>query len=211
MNKITKAQIEKIFPKDGQKNCEFVLGAHNSRQFPESNLAEFAFIGASNVGKSSLINALISQKVAITSNTPGRTRQVNFFRLADKLMIVDMPGYGFAKARDKHIENWQRTCFEYFKHRRSLKKVFLLIDPIKGIKENDEEMANIFNVFGVIFQIILTKIDKIKLQEIENVKKNIFEKMKLWPAVHPEILCVSSKDNNGLEAIKISILNDLNN
>ncbi len=208
-NKITRAQIEKIFPKDGQKNCEFILGAHNHKQFPQSNLSEFAFIGASNVGKSSLINALTSQKVAIASNTPGRTRQVNFFRLAEKLMIVDMPGYGFARAHGSAIENWQRTCFEYFKNRRQLKKVFLLIDPIKGLKDSDEEMINVFNAFGVIFQVVLTKIDKVKTQELEEVKNNIEQKMNLWPAIHPQILCVSAKNNNGLDDIRIEILQSL--
>ncbi len=199
-------QISKIFAKDGQKNCEFVLGAHNASQFPVSNLKEFAFIGASNVGKSSLVNAITSQKIAITSNTPGRTRQVNFFCLAKKIMIVDMPGYGFAKARDKHIEQWQKTSFEYFAKRSQLKRIFLLIDPIKSLKESDLEMINIFNGLGISFQIILTKSDKIKFEEIAKVKQIIVEKSKFWPAFFNEIIIASSKTNQGIEDIKKSIV-----
>ena len=151
-----KIDIEKIFPAHGQQNCEFILGAHNASQFPQTYYPEFAFIGASNVGKSSLVNALTAQKVAIVSNTPGRTRQVNFFLLSERIMVVDMPGYGFAKAKNKHIQSWQKTSFEYFAKRKQLQRVFMLIDPIKGIKETDREMANIFNSVAANFQIVLT-------------------------------------------------------
>jgi GTP-binding protein len=203
---ITKAQIDKIFPKDGQKACEFVLGAHNASQFPQTFHKEFAFIGASNVGKSSLVNALTAQKIAIVSNTPGRTRQVNFFLQSEKLMIVDMPGYGFAKAKDKHIAQWQKTSFEYFAKRAQLKRVFLLIDPIKGIKESDLDIINVFNSLGVSFQIILTKCDKIKPHEAENVKSDIIKKSQKWPAFFPEIIFCSTKYNQGIFEIKSEIV-----
>lgn len=206
-----KIDIDKIFPRHGEKKCEFILGAHNTWQFPESNLPEFAFIGASNVGKSSLVNALVGDKVAITSNTPGRTRQLNFFTLSEKIMIVDMPGYGFAKAKDKHIENWQKTSFEYFATRKQLKRTFLLIDPTKGIKETDVEMANIFSSVATNFQIVLTKIDKLKKEEFEVAKAKIIEKSKLWPAMHPEVIAVSSKREEGLIGIKSAIVEILEN
>lgn len=211
LNMPKKIDIDKIFPRYGEKKCEFVLGAHNPWQFPETYLPEFAFIGASNVGKSSLVNALVADKIAITSNTPGRTRQINFFTLSERIMIVDMPGYGFAKANDKHIENWQRTSFEYFAKRKQLKRVFLLIDPTKGIKESDVEMANILSSLAVNFQIVLTKIDRLKKEEFEKSKENIIAKSKLWAALHPEIISVSSKKEQGLDQIKFAIAEILEN
>lgn len=183
-----------------------MLGAHNPSQFPETYYPEVAFIGASNVGKSSLINSLTAQKIAITSNTPGRTRQVNFFLISERLMLVDMPGYGFAKAKDKHIAQWQKTSFEYFAKRRQLKRVFLLIDPIKGLKETDHEMADIFNALGISYQIILTKTDKLKPTELEKSKNEIIEGSRLWAALHPEILRCSCKRNEGFEEIKREIV-----
>ncbi len=206
-----KIDIEKIFPKDGRQQCEFILGAHNPRQFPETFYPEFAFIGASNVGKSSLVNALTAQKIAHVSNMPGRTRQINFFLLSQRLMLVDMPGYGFAKARDKDIANWQKTSYEYFAKRVQLKRVFLLIDPIKGLKESDLEIANIFNGLAVNFQIIFTKSDKLKSEELQRFIEKIKEKSKLWPALHPEFIITSSKTNKGIEEIKYSIIEILRN
>ncbi len=201
-----KIDINKIFPSHGEQSCEFILGAHNSSQFPETHYPEFAFIGASNVGKSSLVNALTSQKVAIVSNTPGRTRQLNFFLLSARVMIVDMPGYGFAKAADKHIANWQRTSFEYFAKRQQLKRVFLLIDPVKGLKKSDHDMANIFNSVGINFQIILTKIDKMDRRKLEIAEAKIREEAKSWAALHPKIILTSSKKDQGLNEIKNEIV-----
>lgn len=206
-----KIDIDKIFPRNGQQVCEFILGAHNSKQFPETFYPEFAFIGASNVGKSSLVNALCTQKVAIVSNTPGRTRQLNFFLLSQRIMIVDMPGYGFAKAKSKHIENWQKTSFEYFAKRPQLKRAFLLIDPVKGIKETDEEMANIFNMVAVNFQIILTKIDKLNKEELEKAVQKIKERTKMWVALHPQMILSSSKTAAGMDDIKYAIVEILEN
>jgi len=201
-----KIDIKKIFPSHGEQKCEFILGAHNSSQFPDTSFPEFAFIGASNVGKSSLVNALTSQKVAIVSNTPGRTRQLNFFLLSERIMIVDMPGYGFAKAADKHIANWQRTSFEYFAKRSQLKRVFLLLDPIKGLKKSDHDMANIFNSVGISFQIIFTKIDKIDAKKLEAIEKKFREEAKLWAAMHPKFIFTSSKRDQGIGDIKSEIV-----
>lgn len=203
---IKNIEISKIFPQHGEQKCEFILGAHNSSQFPQTYYPEFAFIGASNVGKSSLVNALTAQKVAMVSNTPGRTRQLNFFLLSERIMIVDMPGYGFAKAKDKHIENWQRTSFEYFSRRSQLKRVFLLIDPIKGLKKTDHEMANIFNSVGINFQIVLTKIDKIDYEKLKIMQNKIYQESKQWAALHPNFILTSSKKNHGLDEIKKEII-----
>ena len=203
---ISGVRIEKFFPKNGQKACEFVLGAHNAGQFPETFFPEVAFIGASNVGKSSLVNSLTSQKVAIVSNTPGRTRQLNFFIISKKLMLVDMPGYGFAKAKGKHIEQWQKTSYEYFATRKPLKRVFMLVDPIKGLKETDFEMANIFNGLGLSFQLILTKTDKLKTEELEKAKVKIIQQSEKWPALYPELLYCSCKRNDGFDQIKRAIV-----
>ena len=204
---LTRAQIAKYFPEHGQKACQFVLGAHNPSQFPDTHYPEVAFIGASNVGKSSLINFLTSQKIAIVSNTPGRTRQVNFFLLAEKLMLVDMPGYGFAKAKDKHIQQWQKTSFEYFAKRRQLKRVFFLVDPTKGLKETDFEMANIFNSLGLSFQIVLTKIDKLKIEQIKAAQEKILEQTQLWAALYPTMISCSVKNKTGLVELKKEIIN----
>lgn len=201
-----KIDINKIFPSHGEQKCEFILGAHNSSQFPDTRFPEFAFIGASNVGKSSLVNALTAQKVAIVSNTPGRTRQLNFFLLSERVMIVDMPGYGFAKAADKHIANWQRTSFEYFAKRAQLKRVFLLIDPVKGLKKSDHDMANIFNSVGINFQIIFTKIDKLDPRKVEAMEKKIREEAKGWAALHPKFILTSSKKDYGISEIKSEIV-----
>ncbi len=190
----------------GEQSCEFILGAQKASQFPFTYYPEFAFIGASNVGKSSLINALTKQKIAITSNTPGRTRQLNFFLLSKKIMIVDMPGYGFAKAGAGQIAQWQKTSFEYFASRAQLKRVFLLLDPVKGLKKSDQEMANIFNSTGVNFQVIFTKADKLKREELAAAKAKVCEQIKSWPALHPEVIVTSSKNEEGLEAIKLEMV-----
>ncbi len=204
-----KIDIAKIFPIHGEQACEVILGANSASQFPQTYYPEFAFIGASNVGKSSLINALVKQKIAITSNTPGRTRQLNFFLLSQRIMIVDMPGYGFAKAGEKQIENWQKTTFQYFANRAQLKRVFLLIDPVKLIKKTDIEMANVFNIAAINFQIILTKTDKMKHEELEAAKTEIANEVKLWAALHPKIITTSSKNNQGLDEIKREIISYL--
>ena len=167
-------------------HCEFLFGAHNYSQINKSHYPEFAFIGASNVGKSSLINALLKQKIAIVSNTPGRTRQLNFFKLSgfkDGFVIVDMPGYGFAKASDKDITHWQRCAFEYLAQRPNLQRVYLLVDPKKGLKDGDLEMINNFNTLAISFQIVLTKCDKILIEQQDAFQEKIDNMGKKWPAL----------------------------
>jgi GTP-binding protein len=205
---VKKLEIGKIF----NGKCEFLFGAHNYSQIPSNHFPEIAVIGASNVGKSSLINAILKTKTAIVSSTPGRTRQLNFFKVFgynDGFILVDMPGYGYAKAKGKHIEHWQKTSFEYLTKRENLKRVFLLIDPIKEFKESDLDIINTFNTFGISFQIILTKIDKLNKEKVEKVYEKFLAQIKKWPAAYPEIMATSSSKNYGIKDLQQQILNSL--
>lgn len=183
----------------------FKIGALRESDLPLNNISEIAFIGRSNVGKSSLINAVTNSKAAIVSKTPGRTKQLNFFQVGAKLTIVDMPGYGYAKASKKEVENWNSLIFDYLLKRRNLKRVFLLIDSRHSIKENDEEMMSILDASGILYQIILTKIDEIKPQELEIKVQNITATFKKHPALYNEVLFASSKTNLGINQIRETI------
>lgn len=205
-----KLDPKKIF--NGQ--CEFLFGAHAYSQIPQSSQPEIAFIGASNVGKSSLINAIVNKKLAIVSTTPGRTRQLNFFKVADGFtqsfsegfVLVDMPGYGFAKASAKHSEHWQKTALEYLMKRPNLKRLYLLIDPIKGLKEADRDMINMLNAVAVSFQIVLTKSDKLNRAELAKAEEKIKKELLSWPAAHPQILATSSSKGYGVNDVQDSII-----
>ncbi len=183
----------------------FKAGAISEKDLPINNIKEIAFIGRSNVGKSSLINAITNSKIAIVSKTPGRTKQLNFFQIKDKLTIVDMPGYGYAKASRNEVENWNNLIFNYLLSRRNLERVFLLIDSRHGLKENDEEMMNILDSRGILYQIILTKIDEIKPTELQVKVENMNDTFKKHPALFNEVLFASSKENLGISQIRETI------
>lgn len=183
----------------------FKVGAISEKDLPINNIKEIAFIGRSNVGKSSLINAITNSKIAIVSKTPGRTKQLNFFQIKDKLTIVDMPGYGYAKASRNEVENWNNLIFNYLLSRRNLERVFLLIDSRHGLKENDEEMMNILDSRGILYQIILTKIDEIKPTELQVKVENMNDTFKKHPALFNEVLFASSKENLGISQIRETI------
>ena len=205
-----KVEARKIF----HREIEFLTGAHNFSQIPKHHYPEIAFIGASNVGKSSLINAVFAKKIAIVSSTPGRTRQLNFFKIAgfrDGFMMVDMPGYGFAKAKVEKIQHWQDVSFDYLMNRPNLKRIFLLIDATKGLKNHDLEVISIFTQNNIFFQIVLTKIDKLNLEDQEKSSQEIVKKLEAFPSFCSKIIKTSSSKKYGIEDLQNSIVEVLNN
>ena len=187
--------------------CTFVLSVASLEQLPATGLEEVAFIGRSNVGKSSLINALTNQKnLARTSNTPGRTQQLNYFNLAGKLHLVDLPGYGFAKAPKKDVKQWQRMILKYLQGRVNLRRVFLLIDSRHGIKDVDGEIMNLLDKAAVSYQIILTKSDKISAKELEAVIESTQKAIAKRPAAHAVLIATSAEKKTGLDELRAEIV-----
>lgn len=184
----------------------FVLSVANLSQLPLSELEEIAFAGRSNVGKSSLINALFNQKkLAKTSSTPGRTQQLNYFNLNNKLYLVDLPGYGYAEAPEKTVSRWQKLIFDYLRGRVNLSRIFLLIDSRHGLKKNDLEIMETLDKAAVTYQLILTKIDKISTSEYQIRQQNLLAEIKKHAAAYPEIIAVSSLKNRGLDQLRAEI------
>jgi GTP-binding protein len=186
--------------------CEFLRGVQHAGDMPSYNLPEVAFWGRSNVGKSSLLNALTNRlKLAKTSNTPGRTQQLNLFRLANKLILVDMPGYGFAKAPRSTVEAWQNLINDYIQSRIHLKRIYVLVDARHGLKDNDLEVMRSLDVMGISYQIVLTKVDKIKQAQQDAVLKKASEQVLLHPAAYPYVLPTSSEYKWGIEPLRAEI------
>lgn len=186
--------------------CNFMLGVARLDQLPVSSLNEIAFAGRSNVGKSSLINALTGQKnLAKASNTPGRTQQLNYFNLGDKILMVDLPGYGFAQAPESMVKQWQKLIFTFLQGRVNLKRVFLLIDSRHGIKKVDEEIMKMLDTAAVTYQIVLTKTDKISAKELQKVIADTEETIKKHGAAHIRLLATSSEKKKGLEELRAEI------
>ena len=186
----------------------FVLGVAKLDQLPLTEMPEVAFAGRSNVGKSSIINALTGQKgVAKTSNTPGRTQQLNFFNLANKLHIVDLPGYGFAKAPEVQVKQWQRIIFAYLQGRVNLKRVFVLIDSRHGIKKSDLEIMELLDKAAVTYQIVLTKLDKIGSGNLTKVMTEVENEISKHAAAYSRVLATSSEKNIGIDNLRAEIAN----
>ena len=188
-------------------NCSFVKGVANIEGLEFSDIPEIAFLGRSNVGKSSLLNAITKRsKLAHTSKTPGRTQELNFFSIIiDRpiINIVDMPGYGFAKASKKKIREWTDLSKFYLQNRPNLRRVFLLIDSRHNIKDSDKKIMSMLDDCAVSYQIVLTKIDKINNHDDVILKtKNSIQK---FIAVHPEIHLTSSHKEQGLEDLRNAI------
>lgn len=184
-------------------NAVFAAGVDTPERLPTPFMPEIAFIGRSNVGKSSLVNALTAQKMlARVSNTPGRTQQLNFFRLADRFFLVDMPGYGFAKASKEAIADWNALIDGYLRERTSLKRLCLLIDSRHGIKDNDAEFMQRMGTYGVPFVVILTKTDKIKPTELQKVTEETKAALSDYGAAWPEIFATSAEKNNGIDQLR---------
>ena len=186
--------------------CNFVISVANLVQLPESDFDEVAFAGRSNVGKSSLINALFNQtKLAKTSSTPGRTQQLNFFNFDNKLYLVDLPGYGYAKAPEKLVKQWQVVLKTYLRGRPTLRRVFLLIDSRHGLKKEDREIMKLLDESAVTYQVVLTKIDKISEKALFSVSTAIAEELKKHAAAMPETLATSSEKKIGLDILKAEV------
>ena len=188
-------------------NCSFVKGVANIEGLEFSDIPEIAFLGRSNVGKSSLLNAITKRsKLAHTSKTPGRTQELNFFSIIiDRpiINIVDMPGYGFAKASKKKIREWTDLSKFYLQNRPNLRRVFLLIDSRHNIKDSDKKIMSMLDDCAVSYQIVLTKIDKINNHDDVILEtKNSIQK---FIAVHPEIHLTSSHKEQGLEDLRNAI------
>lgn len=183
-----------------------MLGVAKLEQLPLSNLPEVAFAGRSNVGKSSIINAVTMQRgLAKTSNTPGRTQQLNYFILAEKLHIVDLPGYGYAQAPEKIVREWQSLIMTYLQGRVTLKRVFLLIDSRHGIKKVDEEIMEMLDKAAVTYQIVLTKIDKIGKAAQDEVFAATQKAVSEHAAAYGKVLCTSSEKNLGIEELQAEV------
>lgn len=187
-------------------NCEFIFGAQKLGQLPPPSVPEIAFAGRSNVGKSSLINALTGRKaLARASSEPGRTKQLNFFNLADRLMLVDMPGYGYAKAAKSVKEDWQEMMFDYLRGRPELKRVLLLLDARIELKQHDIEVMKLLDRAAVSFQIILTKCDAVKPQAMARKEAAMQALAAKHPAACPFLSLTSSEAGDGIEALRAEL------
>lgn len=184
----------------------FVAGAANPTALPFESLPEIAFAGRSNVGKSSLVNALTGRRMlARTSNTPGRTRQLNFFDLGGELMLVDLPGYGYAAASKTAIESWTGLVRRYVRSRAALRRVCLLIDARHGIKEPDRPVLQILDQAGISYQIVLTKTDKLRPAELAASAERVAAELTGHTAAHPEIHLTSSEKQHGIAALRATL------
>ncbi|MEI9904191.1 MAG: ribosome biogenesis GTP-binding protein YihA/YsxC [Asticcacaulis sp.] len=185
----------------------FMMGAVAIDQLPPADLPEVTFAGRSNVGKSSLINALVGQKyLARASNEPGRTREVNFFVLNEALRLVDLPGYGWAKASKTTVKKFQNLGRDYLRGRPNLKRAYLLIDARHGLKDVDKEPMDALDKAAVSYQITLTKSDKIKPAELAKVIEQTQSAIKKRPAAHPVVLATSSETGFGIAELRAEIM-----
>jgi len=184
----------------------FMLSVVNLDGLPPPDRPEICFAGRSNVGKSSLINALTNRKgLARASNTPGRTRELNYFNVDDRLNLVDLPGYGYARAPKTQISNWTRLTRSFLRGRAGLRRVFLLIDSRHGVKPSDIELMEMLDEAAVTYQLVLTKTDKIKKAELDKVMRRTSRTINKRPAAHPELMVTSSEKNTGLEDLRAEI------
>lgn len=188
------------------QQTDFLKGVVAIDGLPADDRIEICFAGRSNVGKSTLINALTGRKaLARTSNTPGRTQEINFFTAAESHYLVDLPGYGYANAPLPVVEKWQRLLKKYLSGRRSLRRAFVLIDARHGVKSVDEEILSLLDSAAVTFQCVLTKADKIKTHEQEALLQQVRGALSKHPAAYPELILTSSEKGMGVETLRATI------
>jgi GTP-binding protein len=187
-------------------SCKFFFAAQRLDQLPPPSGTEVAFAGRSNVGKSSLINALVGHKaLARASNTPGRTRQLNFFDLGGRLTLVDMPGYGYAQAAKSVKEDWQGLMFEYLRGRPTLRRVLLLLDARIEIKESDTTVMDLLDKAAVTYQCVLTKTDDVKPRALAAKRDEVLGLIRKHPAAFPDVAVTSSDNGTGIDALRASL------
>ncbi|MEL7175072.1 MAG: ribosome biogenesis GTP-binding protein YihA/YsxC [Pseudomonadota bacterium] len=187
---------------------DFLKGVVAMDGLPPDDRMEVCFAGRSNVGKSTLINALTGRKgLARASNTPGRTQEINFFTVGDSHYLVDLPGYGFANAPLPVVEKWQRLLKRYLSGRQSLRRAFVLIDTRHGVKAVDKEIMALLDSAAVTFQCVLTKADKVKDKDREKVLAQVRGALSKHPAAFPEIVLTSSEKGDGIETLRSLIAN----
>ena len=188
--------------------CTFVKGVVAIDGLPQDGKLEIAFAGRSNVGKSSLINALTGRtSLARVSVTPGRTRELNFFTLGkdEALYLVDMPGYGYAKVSKAQVKGWTRLIRDYLRGRRELKRVFLLIDARHGLKDNDRETMTLMDEAAISYQAVLTKSDKPKAAELAKIIEQVAAELAKHPAAYPEVIVTSARTGAGIPELRAAI------
>lgn len=190
--------------------CEFQRGVVEMSGLPSTTIAEVAFAGRSNVGKSSLINALTGRKtLARTSNTPGRTKELNFFELGTPghpaIMLVDLPGYGYARETKSRVDQWTDLVMSYLRGRVPLRRVLTLIDSRHGLKDNDHQVMSLLDEAAVSYQIVLTKTDKLKSGELEKCLADVQDGIRRHVAAHPRIIATSSEKGTGIAELRAEI------
>lgn len=190
---------------------DFLLSAPQLKFLPEPTVPEIAFAGRSNVGKSSLLNALTGRKsIARASVTPGRTQELNFFEVGEptQFRLVDMPGYGFAKAPMKVVERWKNLVKSYLRGRQVLARNLVLVDSRHGLKDVDREMMKMLDEAAVGYRIVLTKTDKIKASDLQRVADAVAEEARKHPAAFPELHLTSAEKGMGIEALRTALVSD---
>ena len=190
---------------------EFLLSAPQLKFLPEPVVPEIAFAGRSNVGKSSLLNALTGRRaIARTSVTPGRTQELNFFEVGEPTLfrLVDMPGYGFAKAPPAVVEKWRRLVRDFLRGRVVLKRTLVLIDARHGVKPVDQEMMKMLDEAAVGYRVVITKADKIKASELAEVTERTEAEARKHVAAHPSVLVTSSEEKMGIDELRAAVLED---
>jgi GTP-binding protein len=185
---------------------EFVKGVVAMSGLPPADRMEVCFAGRSNVGKSSLINALTGRKgLARASNTPGRTQEINYFTAGASHYLVDLPGYGYANAPVPVVEKWQRLLKQYLSGRQTLRRAFVLIDARHGVKKVDEEILSLLDSAAVTFQVVLTKADKVKEKERTRILDQVRTALSKHPAAFPELIVTSSEKGWGIPTLRAII------